>query len=133
MGTILYKHNQTAYEAALSQLEKTKKAAVIHPTGTGKSFIAFKLCEEHPGDTVCWLSSSEYIFKTQTENWLAAGGGELPNIRFLTYAKLTLTEEEALKEIRPRCIVLDEFHRCGAQFWGQGVQKLLKMYPDALL
>ena len=39
----LYRHNQTAYEAALAMLEETGKAAVIHPTGTGKSFFGFQL------------------------------------------------------------------------------------------
>ena len=41
------------------------KAAIVHPTGTGKSYIAFKLVEDHPDATVFWLSPSEYIFKTQ--------------------------------------------------------------------
>ena len=70
----LYRHNQTAYEAALAMLEKTGKAAVIHPTGTGKSFIGFQLCADHPDDKVCWLSPSAYIFQTQTEICMKAGG-----------------------------------------------------------
>ena len=86
MSTALYRHNQTAYEADLSMLAEEKRAAVIHPTGTGKSFIACKLCEEHPNDVVCWLSPSVCIFQTQMENWRKAGGGELCNIRFFTYA-----------------------------------------------
>ena len=49
-------------------LKETGKAAVIHPTGTGKSFIAFKLAEENPSACFCWLSPSEYIYKTQVEN-----------------------------------------------------------------
>ena len=38
----LYSHNQKAYNLAVTMLEDTKKAAIVHPTGTGKSFIAFK-------------------------------------------------------------------------------------------
>ena len=64
----LYSHNQKAYEQAVTMLNDTKKAAIVHPTGTGKSFIAFKLCEDHPDKTICWLSPSEYIFSTQLEN-----------------------------------------------------------------
>ena len=74
----LYKHNKEAYNAVLSMLSRTGKAAVIHPTGTGKSFIGFKLCEDMPGETVCWLSPSEYIFKTQLENLKKASGGYVP-------------------------------------------------------
>ncbi len=124
----LFSHNQSAYDAALAMLEKTGKAAVVHPTGTGKSFIAFKLCEEHPEKRVCWLSPSEYIFKTQQENLLACGADVPQNITFYTYAKLVLLSEEELAEIKPDYIILDEFHRCGAEIWGQGVVRLLEMY-----
>ena len=41
----LYAHNRTAYDAVLPMLEACRHAAVIHPTGTGKSFIAFQLIE----------------------------------------------------------------------------------------
>lgn len=127
----LYKHNKEAYNAVLSMLSRTGKAAVIHPTGTGKSFIGFKLCEDMPGETVCWLSPSEYIFKTQLENLKKASGGYVPeNIVFLTYAKLMNMSDEAIAEIRPGYIIFDEFHRCGAEMWGQGVQNLLNAYPD---
>ncbi len=130
MKITLFKHNRIAYEAALSMLEKTGKAAIIHPTGTGKSFIGFKLCEDFPDKTVCWLSSSEYIFKTQLENLKTASDGYEPeNIRFFTYAKLMLMSGDELAKICPDYIILDEFHRCGAKQWGAGVQKLLAAYP----
>ncbi len=155
----LFKHNQTAYESALRLLQDTGKAAIVHPTGTGKSFIGFKLCEEHPEATVCWLGPSEYIFRTQVENVRKACGGQccdsgpcreqpyavwpekkllssqaavglLEHVKFYTYAKLMLMTEEELAEIAPDYIILDEFHRCGAEMWGQGVQNLLAMYPE---
>lgn len=44
MGIELFEHNKAAYVSAVNMMKKTGKAAVIHPTGTGKSFIAFKLC-----------------------------------------------------------------------------------------
>ena len=127
----LFAHNQIAYRSALSMLNDTGKAAVVHPTGTGKSFIGFKLAEDHPDASICWLSPSEYIFRTQMEN-LRATGAEVPdNILFFTYAKLMLMPEEELSAIRPSYIILDEFHRCGAQMWGGGVERLLAMYPQA--
>lgn len=115
-------------------LENEGKAAIVHPTGTGKSFIAFQLCADHPDKTVCWLSPSAYIFRTQMENLTAVTGGEQPeNIHFFTYAKLLSMELEEMSEIRPDYVILDEFHRCGAEMWGQGVDRLLHMYPDAKL
>ena len=74
MGVELFWHNKTAYKSAVSMLDAAGKAAVIHPTGTGKSFIALKLCEENQDKRVCWLSPSEYIFRTQIENWIAVSG-----------------------------------------------------------
>lgn len=131
MAIKLYEHNQTAYDAAIAMLSETGKAAVIHPTGTGKSFLGFKLCEEHPEKHICWLSPSEYIFKTQKEN-LATTGAEIPaNITFLTYAKLMTFSPDEVSAIAPDCIILDEFHRCGAEYWGLGVQRLLAAYPNA--
>ena len=64
----LFKHNQIAYKKTVKMLREKGKAAVIHPTGTGKTFIAFKLLEDYPDRSFCWLSPSEYIYKTQIES-----------------------------------------------------------------
>ena len=61
MSVKLFQHNNDAYNSALEMLLVANKAAIIHPTGTGKSFIGFKLCEENKDKTVCWLSPSEYL------------------------------------------------------------------------
>ena len=68
MGNILFEHNRIAYESVLRMFETENRAAIIHPTGTGKSFIGFQLCEDYTDKKICWLSPSEYIFKTQIEN-----------------------------------------------------------------
>ena len=131
MAVTLFRHNEKAYRNALKMLSEKGKAAIVHPTGTGKSFIGFKLCEEHPDKTVCWLSPSEYIFKTQLENLSAVSDGYQPqNVKFFTYARLMNLSDEEMKAVQPDYIVLDEFHRCGAQEWGKGVQKFLKIYDN---
>ncbi len=127
----LFAHNQSAYAATVEKLSETGKAAIIHPTGTGKSFIAFKLCEDNAYKRVLWLSPSEYIFKTQIENLKAVSDGYCPkNIIFHTYAKLMYLGENEIAEIKPDYIILDEFHRCGAEMWGKGVQNVLSEYPN---
>ena len=134
MGINLFKHNADAYASALSMLSETGKAAIVHPTGTGKSFIGFKLCEDHSDKTVCWLSPSEYIFKTQLENLRAVSDGYAPeNVLFFTYARLMNMTDEEISEINPDYIVLDEFHRAGAEQWGIGVQRLFDAFPDVPL
>ena len=131
MALELFEHNQKAYESALALTQETGKAAVIHPTGTGKSFIGFKLAEENPDKRICWLSPSEYIFKTQLENLKTVTPDFSPeNIIFMTYVKLMLMNEEEIAVINPDYIILDEFHRCGAAEWGKGVERLLDAYHE---
>ncbi len=131
MAVQLFEHNQTAYTAAVCMLSERCRAAVIHPTGTGKSFIGFKLCEDNPDKTICWLSTSRYIYQTQLENLAETSDGYQPeNVKFYTYAKLMNVSEEEIAEIQPDYIILDEFHRCGAELWGAGVDAVMRAYPD---
>lgn len=131
MSIELFQYNEKAYKAAVKMLKMHKKAAIIHPTGTAKFFIGFKLCEDNPDSIICWLSPSDYIFKTQLENLKDVTNGYVPkNVRFFTYSKLTYLTDNELKAISPNYIILDEFHRCGAEIWGQSVQNLLSLYPD---
>ena len=133
----LFEHNEKAYRAAIRMMEQYGKAAIVHPTGTGKSFIAFKLIEDNPEKVVIWLSPSEYIFKTQLES-LKRNDPEFPleNVHFYTYAKLMCCTQAQLGEIaaqKPAYIILDEFHRAGAECWGESTVALLKLCPDAKL
>ena len=137
MALALFEHNAKAYQAAMAMLAQYGKAAVVHPTGTGKSYIAFKLIEDHPDAAVLWLSPSEYIFKTQIEG-LQKQDPDFPlvKIHFFTYAKLMWCMPEQLAEIaalHPAYIIMDEFHRAGAERWGEKVQKLLELCPSAKL
>ena len=129
----LYEHNQVAYNEVNTFLDTYGKAAVIHPTGTGKSFIAFKLAEDHPDALFVWVSPSENIYHTQLENIEKASGFIPKNITFLTYAKLMLLTEMEIEDLKPSYIILDEFHRAGAAEWGHGVQQLLAIHPSALV
>ena len=133
----LFEHNEKAYHAAVRMMEQYGKAAIVHPTGTGKSYIAFKLIEDNPEKVVIWLSPSEYIFKTQLES-LKRNDPDFPlaNVHFYTYAKLLCCTQAQLEKIaaqEPAYIILDEFHRAGAECWGESTVDLLKLCPDAKL
>lgn len=130
----LFSHNMQAYNAVCHMLDAKGKAAVVHPTGTGKSFIAFKWIEEHPQAHVVWLSPNEYIIGTQIKNIRKSSPGfSTERVQFMTYAKLMSLTDELLEQLAPDCIVLDEFHRCGAACWGQGVQRFLVRFEDAMI
>ena len=131
----LFEHNEKAYRAAVRMMEQYGKAAIVHPTGTGKSYIAFKLIEDNPEKVVIWLSPSKYIFKTQLES-LKRNDPDFPlaNVHFYTYAKLMCCTQAQLDEIaaqKPAYIIFDEFHRAGAGCWGESTVALLKLCPDA--
>ena len=133
----LFEHNEKAYHAAVRMMEQYGKAAIVHPTGTGKSYIAFKLIEDNPEKVVIWLSPSEYIFKTQLESLKKNDPGfPLSNVHFYTYAKLMCCTQAQLEKIaaqKPAYIILDEFHRAGAECWGESTVALLKLCPGAKL
>ena len=133
----LFEHNEKAYHAAVRMMEQYGKAAIVHPTGTGKSYIAFKLIEDNPEKVVIWLSPSEYIFKTQLVSLKRNDPDfSLANVHFYTYAKLMCCTEGQLAEIaglQPSYIILDEFHRAGAECWGESTVALLKLCPEAKL
>ena len=133
----LFEHNEKAYRAAVRMMEQYGKAAIVHPTGTGKRYIAFKLIEDNPEKVVIWLSPSEYIFKTQLES-LKRNDPDFPlaNIHFYTYAKRMCCTQAQLDEIaaqKPAYIIFDESHRAGAECWGESTVALLKLCPDAKL
>ena len=122
MAMQLFEHNKTAYEAAVTMLAERGKAAVIHPTGTGKSFIGFKLCEDNSDKTICWLSPSRYIYQTQLENLAETSDCYQPeNVKFYTYAKLMNVTEEEIAEIQPDYITsmssIAAVLNCGEQVW----------------
>ena len=137
MALRLFEHNEKAYHAAVRMMEQYGKAAIVHPTGTGKSYIAFKLIEDNPEKVVIWLSPSEYIFKTQLES-LKRNDPDFPlaNVHFYTYAKLMCCTQAQLDDIaaqKPAYIILDEFHRAGAECWGESTVALLRLCPEARL
>lgn len=132
----LYRHNEEAYVRLNILLNRFRKACVVHPTGTGKSMIAFKYVEDNPGKRVIWLSPNQYIFKAQLDGLRENLDEESYNeiigrIRFKTYISLLyLRKDEAIKA---DVIILDEFHRCGASKWSIGIERVIKDNPKAYM
>jgi len=126
----LYEHNRIAYEKVETMLKEHGKAAIIHPTGTGKSFIAFALIEKHPNKQFIWLAPSEYIYNLQIEKLWVKQHIRFDNVQFYTYNYL-MRHEEIIEDMHIDYIILDEFHRAGAKGWGKTVKKLLNTHSDS--
>jgi superfamily II DNA or RNA helicase len=75
------------------------------------------------------LAPSHYILEQQKSKASWASQSTV----FMTYAGTVNLSDNQLKDLKAKLIVLDEFHRCGAEVWGQGVDKILKAHPDALV
>ena len=133
MKTIdLYPHNKEAFKKAKLCINETGRAAIVHPTGTGKSYIAFAFVNENQDKRFLWLAPNDYIYSTQILNLKKEQGIEFDNICFHTYSWLMWNEKE-IENLKPDFIILDEFHRAGAVKWGVSIKKLLDTYSSAKL
>lgn len=135
MSMILNPVNEAAFQKAVQSLETLNRAAVFHPTGTGKSCIAWKVVEAHPQTTFFWLVAGAQRLALRQAELTRYNGGTLPgNVRFCDCEKLAAATPEQwvrLGEQKPGCIVLDCYHELSAVCWAQSVQKLLRMCPQA--
>lgn len=135
MSMTLNPVNEAAFQKAVQSLETLNRAAVFHPTGTGKSCIAWKVVEAHPQTTFFWLVASAQRLALRQAELTRYNGGTLPgNVRFCDCEKLAAATPEQwvrLGEQKPGCMVLDCYHELSAVCWAQSVQKLLRMCPQA--
>lgn len=135
MSMTLNPVNEAAFQKAVQSLETLNRAAVFHPTGTGKSCIAWKVVEAHPQTTFFWLVAGAQRLALRQAELTRYNGGTLPgNVRFCDCEKLAAATPEQwvrLGEQKPGCIVLDCYHELSAVCWAQSVQKLLRMCLQA--
>lgn len=135
MSMTLNPVNEAAFQKAVQSLETLNRAAVFHPTGTGKSCIAWKVVEAHPQTTFFWLVAGAQRLALRQAELARYNGGTLPgNVRFCDCEKLAAATPEQwvrLGEQKPGCIVLNCYHELSAVCWAQSVQKLLRMCPQA--
>ena len=135
MSMTLNPVNGAAFQKAVQSLETLNRAAVFHPTGTGKSCIAWKVVEAHPQTTFFWLVAGAQRLALRQAELTRYNGGTLPgNVRFCDCEKLAAATPEQwvrLGEQKPGCVVLDCYHELSAVCWAQSVQKLLRMCPQA--
>ena len=101
--------------------------AVVQATGTGKSMLIAKVMSDFLGQKTLVLAPSRYILDQQK--------GKVPwatqSTTFMTYAKVANLTQQQIGNLGVELIVLDEFHRCGAEVWGAGVQRILTAYADS--
>lgn len=122
MGTQLYPHNQDAYKKVMEAFKTSNRTCICHPTGTGKSYIVAAVCQHF--EKVLVLAPNMFVLNQQEE---ALKGHK--SVSYMTYAWLLLHYSEI--KTKYDIIVLDEFHRAGAEEWGTAVNLFLESQPQA--
>ncbi|PEA25840.1 hypothetical protein CN984_12090 [Bacillus cereus] len=123
----LYPHNQETYTKIIDAWTETNKVAVVQATGTGKTYLILKCMSNFMFQTKVILAPSHYILNQLKS---LSDGSEVNTI-YMTYSKLSFMSHSEISELQASLIVLDEFHRCGADVWGRGVERLLEANPNA--
>lgn len=130
----LFPHNQCALEKILESIKVYNKIALVMPTGTGKGIVVTALINQYFfGKNILILSSSKEginQFKLNKFSWNTS------NVEFMTYQKLLRSykfDKEKIKNKQIDLIILDEFHRLGAELWGESVNKLLQINKNAIV
>jgi len=123
----LHSHNQRTFDAVMAALNEDKRVSCIQATGTGKSYVIAKTMSQFPRDKKLVIAPSHYILNQQKSvaPWLNSTS------KYVTYSRAANLKSADLKKLNPSLIVLDEFHRVGADIWGKGVERILAACPDA--
>ena len=137
----LLPHNKAAYEAVLEALKTSSRTCVIHPTGTGKSFIAMAYVEAHPDERILFITSYLTTLSRFAEDCKKNIPDAFSHLDLTIYAGLStgnlydpekLVNRYAYKKLAEKkisdydTIILDEFHRCGANTWEEQVKALIE-------
>ena len=141
----LLPHNEAAYKSLVEMLKIVKRTYIVHPTGTGKSYIAMAYIKEHPDERILFITS----YVTTLSRFAAdiqmhfANAHEVFNHLDLTiykglgvgniYDPDALTAYGAKSRLKPEkldpdsydTILLDEFHRVGAETWEKSVREMM--------
>ena len=122
MRTQLLTHNKIAYQKVIKALEVNQRTCVVHPTGTGKSYLIAAVSEGY--SKVLILGPNDFVLNQVHDvlEWRKKG------VDYMTYQMLALTENMPTGY---DLICLDEFHRAGAPSWGVAVDELLAANTQA--
>ena len=135
----LLPHNEKAYKKLDEHLKTEQLATINHATGTGKSFIILKYLYKNRNKRILYLSPTypiiEQLIHDHTEE-LGININEFNKFDTLIYRTLLDLDMSELAS-KYDIIVFDEYHRCGAEKWGNKVEELINCvksnYPNTKL
>lgn len=131
MAVDLLKHNEEAYKKISGALASgTRKLAISHATGTGKSYLVCKLFEDYNDEKKLVLVPSTYI-KGQMQKIFDKY--DIADADIMLYQKLIKLEDSNIFALDYSVIALDEFHHDISKVWGGKVKTLIESHPDSVI
>jgi len=137
------RYQEEAYREVKKSIKETKKAGIILPPGTGKSYIALKLIEDRfeKEDQILYVSPSPTINarirKLIKQNYDKQTAQKiLSKVKFTTYNALHRrykVNKQDMREYNSGTMILDEVHRSGAPEWGEAVDYLLETNEETVV
>lgn len=122
MRTSLFPHNEEVYGRVMTAFADSDRTCIVQPTGTGKSYVISAVSESFP--KVAIVGPNRFVLN-QVRSGLSWHG----NVDYMTYQKVNA--DGGMVGGDYDLIVLDEFHRVGAEKWGDSVNVFLAMNPQA--
>ena len=122
----LFDYNKKTYDALLSKLAYNSRVAVVQCTGSGKGAIAETLIKEGLANKKILLLAPRNAILM---NYLKSFGVYSDNrVQLTTYQSICTTPEDEIERLGnfSDVVILDEYHRCGAEKWGKAVNILIK-------
>ena len=131
----LYDHNADSYNKVKSSFESGNDVvAIVHATGTGKSYNALQLAYDNKDKKILYVVPSngiiEHINKIIEDNPNLNLKRDFPNLEFRTYQSFISLSEDEISDINCDLLILDEFHHIGAPVWGARINTMVETHPD---
>ena len=127
---ILKEHNVKTFENVCKLFETENRVAVEQATGTGKSYITASAISCFSNTKTLYMTSGREIIKEFKESEDLNQMVDMDKIEFITYQKALTIDVELLRG-KYDFIVLDEYHRCGAEKWFKAVMNILDTLLEA--
>lgn len=118
-------HNIEAYNRICDGLSHSNRVATVCATGTGKSYQALQLIWDNSTSRILFITSLDSIRESFARLVTSELGQD--NVKSIIYDNLSKDEYFQHWDI----IILDEFHRAGAEIWGRNLSTLLEINPNA--
>ncbi|WP_210499114.1 Helicase associated domain protein [Vibrio crassostreae] len=121
-------HNKDTYRKLEKAFrEGVNKTSIVQATGTGKRYLIGQFLLDHVSERTLFLSPSNYINDQQIKLTPNA------SVEVMTYQAILAQYKLGELPSGFDFIVMDEFHRSGANTWSLAIEELIALNPNAKL